>query len=92
MLDISNYYEQLVIDHLWKINGKDGSEPMTQAFLEDVACLALNMLPVCYVRNAVDKSAHITESNFLEMSEAVEKAIAQAIAQVHHRPHDIRDV
>ena len=90
MLDISNYYEQLVTDQLWKMAEEVTAEPMSQTFLEDVACLALNKLPACYVRNLVDKSAHITESNFQEMNDAVGRAIAEAIDQARNRSHDGR--
>ncbi|MBS3955229.1 MAG: late competence development ComFB family protein [Methylomicrobium sp.] len=90
MLDISNYYEQLVIDQLWKLN-EGSSEPLTRAFLEDVACLVLNQLPPCYVRNAADKSANLTESQYTEMMDAASKAIRQAIELVHRRPHDDRE-
>ena len=93
MLDISNYYEQLVTDHLWKITeeAREKEELVTQGFIEDVACLALNKLPPCYVRNPVDKGANLTEQHYQEMSEAVGKAIHDAITQVRLRPHDVRE-
>lgn len=91
MLNINNYYEQLVTDHLWKMT-EDAAESLTQTFVEDVACLALNKLPSCYVRSQVDKAASLTGKDRQEMSEAVGKAIAEAIEQVRHRPHDGRDV
>ncbi len=97
MLNISNYYEHLVTDQLWKMTEdnkitKDNADPLTQTFIEDVACLALNKLPPCYVRNVVDKGAHITDLQFQEMSTAVAKAIDEAIEQVRRRPHDARNV
>lgn len=91
MLNISNYYEQLVTDRLWKMT-EESAEPLSQAFIEDVACLALNKLPPCYVRNPVDKGASLTELHYQEMSVAVSKAIAEAVEQVRRRPHDARDV
>ena len=90
MLSISNYYEQLVIDRLWKIS-ENSAEPLSQAFLEDVACLALNKLPTCYVRHLVDKGADLTERRYQEMMDVVDAAIDQAIKQVHSHPHDIRE-
>ncbi|MDD1623091.1 MAG: late competence development ComFB family protein [Methylococcaceae bacterium] len=90
MLDISNYYEQLVTDHLWKMT-EESAEPLSQGFIEDVACLALNKLPTCYVRNPVDKGANLTEGSYQEMNEAVSKAIAEAVEQVRRRPHDARE-
>lgn len=91
MLDISNYYEQLVRDHLWKMT-ENAAEPLTQTFIDDVACLALNKLPSCYVRNEVDKAASLTEKDLQKMNEAVSRAIDEAIEQVCRRPHDARDV
>jgi hypothetical protein len=94
MLDINNYFERLVTDQLWKItlNPQDIDIPISQAFIEDVACLALNKLPPCYVRSTVDKSSKLTELNFEEMSLMVSQAIAEAIEVVKLRPHDNRDL
>lgn len=90
MLNISNYYERLVSDQLWKLI-EAREEPMSQTFLEDVACLALNQLPVCYVRNCVDKSIDLTERQYMEMNDAVDAAINSAMEKVLRRPHDQRE-
>ncbi len=89
MLNVSNYYERLVIDHLWKMS-ENAEEPLSQSFLDDVACLTLNNLPPCYVCNTIDKGIHLSEWQFQEMNNAVESAIALAIQQVLRRPHDDR--
>lgn len=91
MLDICNYYERLVIDHLWRMQ-ENAPEPYSQTFLEDVACLALNDLPTCYVRSMVDKSANTSELDHEAMRIATGKAIEQAMAQVLRRPHESRDI
>ncbi len=91
MLNIINYYEQLVIDQLWKLT-EDAVEPISQGFLEDVACLALNKLPACYVRNPVDKGSYLSDLHYIEMRETVSKVIAEAITQVRLQPHDVREV
>lgn len=90
MLDVVNYYEQLVIDQLWQI-AENEAEPLSRAFLEDVACLALNSLPTCYVRHLIDKSASLSEQDHKNMQLEVKKAIGQAIAQVRLRPRLDRD-
>ena len=90
MLNIVNYYERLVIDQLWKLTSS-AEQPMTQAFQEDVACLALNRLPSCYVRNTIDKGLNVNEQQYLEMVRQVDEAIAQAITQVSLRPRLDRD-
>ena len=90
MLDINNYYERLVSDHLWKLI-ESGEQTMSQTFLEDVACLALNQLPVCYVRSHVDKSSDLSDADYQRMTDAVAVAIEAAIAKVQQRPHDNRE-
>ena len=90
MLDISNYYEKLVTDQLWKLM-ENSEEHFSQAFLEDVACIALNQLPACYIRYYVDKSSSLTEHHFQEMNQAVNNAINYAIEQVKLVPHDHRE-
>lgn len=90
MPDIINYYERLVIDQLWKFV-KNTSEPLTQSFIDDVACLALNQLPACYVRSIVDKSSSITEKMHQDMEEAVIKALNGAIEQVRLNPRNQRE-
>lgn len=90
MLNISNYYEQLVIDRLWKL-AEEAVEPFSQAFQEDVACLALNKLSPCYVRNSIDKSINISEKQYQEMVEAVDLAIKQGIETVQRRSRGDRE-
>lgn len=90
MLNISNYYEQLVIDRLWKLS-EQAAEPFSRAFKEDVACLTLNQLPPCYVCNPVDKSIHIGEKQYQEMIEAVDLALKQGIEIVGRRSHGDRE-
>ncbi|OAI11289.1 competence protein ComFB [Methylomonas koyamae] len=90
MLNINNYYERLVIDQLWKL-GEQADQPFSQAFQEDVACLALNRLPPCYVRNTIDKGINVSEAQYLEMVAAVDSAIEQAIRQVISRPRQDRE-
>ncbi|PPD33401.1 MAG: competence protein ComFB [Methylomonas sp.] len=89
MFDITNYYEQLVTDHLWQLK-ENTTEPLTQSFLDDVACLALNSLPPCYVRNTIDKSAAISENDYQDMRNETSIAIEKAILKVKLHPHDER--
>ncbi|WP_347987408.1 late competence development ComFB family protein [Methylomonas sp. AM2-LC] len=90
MLNIINYYEQLVTDQLWKLSSESGSL-LSQAALEDIACLSLNKLPPCYVRNPIDKGANMTDLHYQEMCEAVSNAISQSLIKVKSRPHDERE-
>ncbi|MCQ8104467.1 late competence development ComFB family protein [Methylomonas sp. SURF-2] len=90
MFDICNYYEQLVYDHLWHLK-EISPEPLSQSFLMDVACIALNSLPNCYVCNLVDKGANLTESEHQDMRNDAVKAIERAILIVSENPHETRD-
>lgn len=87
MLDIRNYYEQLVIDELWQLKS-NSEEELSQSFLEDVACLALNSLPTCYVCSPVDKSSRFTELDHEQIRVDVGNAIRKAMQKVRLRPHD----
>lgn len=87
MFEISNYYEQLVRDYLWK-RMQSETQPPSQPFLEDVACLALNQLPTRYVRHAVDFGSHLTDEDFTTMDKQVAEAVEAAIRQVKVRPRD----
>ena len=79
--DIHNYYKTLVIDELTRLdeyrNGK-----MDQAFLEDVACIALNRLPAKYVRHSVDLIFYMSGQERMEMQTAVENAVKLAIETI----------
>ncbi|MGR8929103.1 MAG: late competence development ComFB family protein [Gammaproteobacteria bacterium] len=90
MLDVVNYYEQLVLDQLWQI-AENEPETLSRTFLEDVACLALNSLPPCYVRHMADKSASLSEQDYQAMQATVKHAVEQAIAQVRRYPHEARE-
>lgn len=91
MLNIVNYYEQLVVDRLWKM-AESGELPEGVGLREDVACLALNRLAPCYVRNPIDKGIHVDDSQYQQMTANVEAAIAQAVSQVLDRPRTDREV
>ncbi|WP_341327655.1 late competence development ComFB family protein [Methylotuvimicrobium sp. KM2] len=90
MPNINNYYERLVVDQLWSMAQKS-KESLTQDFIDDVACLALNRLPACYVRSMVDKSSYITDQIYQEMENEVTEAIKQAIEQVRLNPRGQRN-
>jgi hypothetical protein len=90
MLNIINYYEQLLTDQLWRI-AAEATPPLSQSALEDLACLSLNKLPACYVRSPIDKGANLSELEYQDMCVAVSKAIAESMYQVRNCPHDNRE-
>jgi hypothetical protein len=85
MLDINNYYERLVSDRLWKLL-EHMPDDFDRARLEDIACLALNQLPPCYVCSTVDMGAHLSEKTYQEMETRVLQAVDQAIEQGKRYP------
>ena len=90
MLEIYNYYERLVDDHLWKM-AQDPDRMLSQVDLEDIACIVLNRLPPCYVRNLIDKAAHLSEKQYQEMHKQVSDAIEIALEQVLNRRSETRN-
>ena len=89
MLDIQNYYEQLVTEQLHKL-AKHVKELTHKDFMQDVACLALNDLPTRYVRSLVDLHSHFSDLDIIEMNYRVEEAINKAVILVRQRSHHDR--
>ncbi len=80
-----NYYEHLVANELRK-QLKGNKLNKDQDFVEDVACVALNRLPVRYVRHHVDLVYYLTDEEKLSIDEKVTRAVREAIAFVQeHR-------
>jgi len=77
---IHNYYETLVVRELIDRYAKE-IKTMDEDYLQDVACLALNMLPARYVRHDVDMAFFLTSSERNKISEMVAKAVSDAIEQ-----------
>lgn len=74
---IHNYYETIVVRELIQCfveNIKDIDED----YLQDIACVALNMLPARYVRHDVDMAFFLTSDERNEMDKAVKDAVAAA--------------
>ncbi len=75
---VHNFYEQLVFERILTII-KENNEPMTQDFVEDIACIALNHLPPRYIRHHVDLSFSINDVERANMHEQVVQAVEDAI-------------
>lgn len=86
-----NYYEHLVFDEVARQAAETGLAHDSDA-LEDAACLALNQLPVRYVRFAVDASFYLEAGERAAMQEAVREAVERALGFVssHPREHNVR--
>lgn len=82
--EISNYYEQAVINTVTERYAND--ESMSHDVLEDIACVALNHLPAKYVRHAVDLAFYMDSQERAAVAERLQKAVDQAYEYVsQHR-------
>lgn len=80
---IYNYYEYLVDSHL---TGHDAVRDKDTDYIQDLACIALNQLPVKYIRHTVDLAFYLTSEQRTQMQDDVEQAISYAIEQIEkHR-------
>ncbi|WPL19745.1 Late competence development protein ComFB [Thiorhodovibrio winogradskyi] len=82
---ITNYYEQLVLDEIFRTSSDAFTEPPDQDLIADIMCLALNRLPARYVRHSIDFSAHLSSGDGRMMRQQVTEAVAQAIATIKRR-------
>lgn len=77
--EISNFYEDLVVDFLINEYSDQG---FSKDEFNDIACLALNHLPARYYRHSVDMAFFLTTPDRIEMRERVQKAVDEAVLQV----------
>jgi len=78
---IHNYYETLVVRELMQCFVED-IRHIDEDYLQDIACIALNMLPARYVRHDVDMAFFLTSEERSEMDTSVKKAVATAKVHV----------
>jgi len=87
-LDIHNYYEKLMIEHL--VSHPEYSA-FDKEFMADVCCLALTQLPARYIRHEIDMSFYLSSDDRLKMNYQVDQAVQSAIAylrnKIEHRPN-----
>ena len=79
--NLHNYYETLVTDYLREKH----SDISDLELLEDIACVALNQLPVRYIRHNVDFIFYMSPEERTKMEEQVQKAVKDAIKFVNNR-------
>ncbi len=77
--DISNYYEDLVVDTLVSRHAQAG---LTRDEFDDAACLALNHLPARYYRHSVDMAFFLTGSERERMQQRVIEAVDGAVERI----------
>jgi len=62
-----------VLDYL-----SEREEAQNQELMEDVACVALNLLPPHYVRHSIDLAMHINDEEREKMVIQVQQAVIKA--------------
>jgi len=84
---IHNYYETLVVRELIQTFVED-IRNIDEDYLQDIACVALNMLPARYVRHDVDMAFFLSTQERLEMDDAVKEAVIKAKNHVDQQSDD----
>lgn len=80
---VQNHYERAVFEQILESRG---DYPLVRDdALPDVACLALNKLPSRYVRYPVDLCFYMTHKDRAEMSEAIYRAVHDALEFMSER-------
>lgn len=74
---IHNYYETLVVRELIQTFVED-IRNIDEDYLQDIACIALNMLPSRYVRHDVDMAFFLSTTERAEMDKSVKEAVLKA--------------
>jgi hypothetical protein len=77
---VHNYYERLVFEEV--LSRSSEFPAFTSEMLADVACVALNRMPVRYVRHEVDLVFYLTERERHEIELAMESALTYAFDYV----------
>jgi len=82
---VHNYYERLVFEDVARISQEPQYHEFTADMLADVACLALNRLPVRYVRHDVDMMFYMTEQERETIERSLNEVLEFAFAFVEER-------
>ena len=75
--EIHNYYEDLVENYIAAL---ELTATRSSDYLSDLYCLALNQLPVHYIRHGVDMYFYMSDEKRQEMEEKVIYAVTSAIS------------
>jgi|GEM_PF-289660 len=77
--NIQNYYELWVIEELAELTE---GKTLTEDYLADVVCVALNHLPPRYIRHEVDMIYYLSPIEAEEMREKVRVSVKKALGRV----------
>ena len=84
-LDIHNFYEHLVVEHL---EDNKYARDYEKEFLADLSCLALTQLPARYIRHDIDMAFFLDADERKKMNLEVEAAIDLALNYLHNKGED----
>ncbi len=85
-LDIHNFYEHLVIEHL---ESNNLTRDYDQEFLADLCCLALSQLPARYIRHDIDMAFYLGQAERAKMSNQVNIAIEQSLNYLREKSNAV---
>ncbi|MDX1397475.1 MAG: late competence development ComFB family protein [Oceanospirillum sp.] len=80
--NVQNYYEKLVLEELTERDFMSGYE---QGYVEDIACVALNNLPVQYFRFEVDMGFYMESEDYVLMRKQVKQAVNDAVIFINDK-------
>jgi hypothetical protein len=81
-LDIHNFYEHLVLEHL---ETNEFNQKYDQEFIADLCCLALTRLPARYIRHDIDMAFFLSNNERAAMSKEVQDAIDVSLLYLEKR-------
>ena len=84
-LDIHNFYEHLVVEHL---EDNNFSRDYEKEFLADLCCLALTQLPARYIRHDIDMAFFLNADERKQMNLEVAAAIDLALNYLQSKDED----
>ena len=87
--EIHNYYEDLVENYIVAL---ELSTTRSDDYLADLYCLALNQLPVHYIRHGVDMYFYLSDEKRQEMEEKVIYAVTSAISWLDNEQKEKNDL
>ena len=82
---VHNYYERLVFEAVARRAAQPEHQHFSADMLADVACVALNRLPVRYVRHDVDMMFYMTEQERATIEHSLAEVLAFGFMFVEER-------
>lgn len=81
-LEIHNFYEHLVLEHLQENNL---NEKYDQDFIADLCCLTLTNLPARYIRHDIDMAFYLKSTERQAMNKEVRDALSYSLLYLKKR-------